>query len=136
MTAELLTSRPTRPAEIAGVLVSAVLMVVSALVHLHLWDIAYRHVATLGPLFLVQAVAALVGAVALAATRWTAAAAASALLMAGTVVGFVIAATVGLFGFKLPSVTGWADLALATEVVSAIVLSTVVVRARRPKPAS
>jgi hypothetical protein len=134
MTKQLLTARPERPAEVAAVLVSAVLMVVSALVHIHLWDIAYRHVATLGPLFLVQAVAALVAAVALAATRWPIVAAGSALLMAGTVVGFVIAATVGLFGFKLPSVTGWADLALATEVVSAGALAAVVLRAARAAP--
>ena len=52
-------------AALGAVVAAAVLMVCSGLIHIHLWDIAYRHVATLGPLFLVQAVAALVSAVVL-----------------------------------------------------------------------
>jgi hypothetical protein len=134
MNLTVLASKVTRGADVAGILAAAAMMVVSGVVHIHLWDIAYRHVATLGSLFLVQAVAAIVGAVVLATTRWVFVAVGSALLMGGTVVGFVIAATVGLFGFKLPEVTGWADLALATEVLSAAVFAAVVVRKLRPQP--
>jgi hypothetical protein len=117
-----------RTGDVVVVLFAAVLMIVSGIVHIHLWDIAYRHVATLGPLFLVQAVAALVGAVVLAATRVVFVLLGSALLMVGTIVGFVLAATVGIFNFTLPVVTGWAYLALSTEAVSAIALGVVVVR--------
>ena len=123
-----ITARVQGTAGIAAVLVAAALMVVSGLVHVHLWDIAYRHVATLGPLFVVQAVAALVAAVVLAVTRLLVVGAASVLLMAGTIVGFVLAATVGIFGFTLPEVTGWAYLALATELLSIAILATLLVR--------
>ena len=50
---------------LGAVAAAAILIVCSGLIHLHLWGIAYRHVATLGALFLVQAVAALVLAVVL-----------------------------------------------------------------------
>jgi hypothetical protein len=114
-----------------AVVVAAVLMVCSALIHIHLWDIAYRHVATLGPLFLVQAVAALVLAVVLVATRLVVVALGCVALMLGTVVGFVLADTVGLFGFTLPVVTGWAYEALVAEVVSSLLLAALVVRSWR-----
>jgi hypothetical protein len=127
-----LTASARGAGELAAVLLAAVLMVVSGLDHLHLWDIAYRHVATLGPLFLVQTVAAFVGAVALVATRLVIVMIGSALLMLGTIVGFILAATVGLFGFTLPVVTGWADLALVSEALSALLLAVVVVRHVRP----
>jgi hypothetical protein len=38
------------------------LLVTSGLIHLHLWDIAYRHVKTLDVLFLVQVAACLLAA--------------------------------------------------------------------------
>ncbi len=111
-----------------AVFLAAVLMVTSAAIHIHLWQIAYRHVATLGPLFLVQAVAALVGAVVLAVLRWAVVAIGCIVLMLGTVVGFVLADTVGIFGFKLPVVTSWAYEALVAEVLSAAVLLVLVIR--------
>jgi hypothetical protein len=117
-----------RSGDVVPVLAAAALMIVSGLVHVHLWDIAYRHVATLGPLFLVQAIAALVGAVLLAATRLAVVMAGSALLMLGTIVGFILAATVGIFGFKLPEVTAWAYWALISEALSAALLIAVLVR--------
>lgn len=111
-----------------AVFVASVLMVASAAIHIHLWQIAYRHVATLGPLFLVQAVAALVGAVVLAVLRWAVVAIGCIVLMLGTVVGFVLADTVGIFGFTLPVVTSWAYEALVAEVLSSAVLLILVVR--------
>ena len=42
-------------------LCDAGLLVASGLIHLHLWDIAYRHVKTLDVLFLVQVAACLFG---------------------------------------------------------------------------
>jgi hypothetical protein len=112
----------------AALFVAAALMVASGLIHIHLWDIAYRHVATLGPLFLVQAVMALVGAVVLLVLRWAVVALGCIALMLGTVVGFILADTVGIFGFTLPVVTSWAYEALVAEVLSALVLLVLVVR--------
>jgi hypothetical protein len=116
---------------LGAVVAAAILMVLSGLVHLHLWDIAYRHVATLGPLFLVQAIAAPVMAVVLVVARAVMVALACIALMLGTVVGFILADTVGIFGFTLPAVTGWAYEALVTELLSALVLALLVRRAWR-----
>lgn len=109
------------PATVA-IWLGAALMLVSGVVHVHLWDIAYRHVATLGPLFLVQAALSLVVAVALAVFRRAALILAGMALMAGTIVGFILVVTTGLFGFKLQTITGWADLALASESAAVVVL--------------
>ncbi len=52
--------RRSRPASRGGALIwllclcDAGLLIASGLVHLHLWDIAYRHVPTLDVLFLVR----------------------------------------------------------------------------------
>jgi hypothetical protein len=128
MTKSFLTSSARGAAELIAVGLAAALMVVSGLDHLHLWDIAYRHVTTLGPLFLVQTIACFVGAVVLVATRLVIVMVGSVLLMLGTIVGFILAATVGLFGFTLPNVTSYADVALVTEALSAVLLTAVVFR--------
>jgi hypothetical protein len=128
---DLLAALTKRTGDVVAVVLAAALMVVSGVDHIHLWDIAYRHVATLGPLFLVQAVAALVFAVVIVATRLVIALLASALLMVGTIGGFIVADTVGLFGFKLPVVTNLAYLALSSEGLSTVILLLVVARALR-----
>ena len=110
-------------------------MVASGLIHLYLWHLAYRHIATLGPLFLVQAIAALVLAVSLPAARRGFLLLAALGLMAGTIVGFILVTTVGLFGFTLTSITGWAVAALATEAGAIVTLTAAAAllwRAHRP----
>lgn len=99
------------------------LLVTSGLIHLHLWDIAYRSVATLGPLFLVQAIAALVLAVAIVATRHILAIGAGLALVAGTIAGFFLARTVGLFGFKLTFTSGLATTVLVIEIMAIVTLA-------------
>jgi hypothetical protein len=104
-------------------LIDAGLLVASGLIHLHLWDIAYRHVKTLDQLFLVQVVACLVLAVALLATRHLLVVAAAWLLMAGTIVGFLLARSVGIFGFKLTFTSGLANTVLIVEIAGVIMLA-------------
>jgi hypothetical protein len=104
-------------------LIDAGLLVASGLIHLHLWDIAYRHVKTLDQLFLVQVAACLVLAVALLATRHLLVVAAAWLLMAGTIVGFLLARSVGIFGFKLTFTTGLANTVLIVEIAGVIMLA-------------
>ena len=99
------------------------LLVASGLIHLHLWDIAYRHVKTLDQLFLVQVAACLVLAIALLATRHLLVVAAAWLLMAGTIVGFILARSVGIFGFKLNITTGLANTVLIIEIAGVIMLA-------------
>jgi hypothetical protein len=104
-------------------LADAGLLVASGLIHLHLWDIAYRHVATLDVLFLVQVALCALAAVALLVTRHLLVVLAAAALMAGTIVGFLLARTVGIFGFKLTFSSGLADTVLVVEVAGVIMLA-------------
>jgi hypothetical protein len=128
-----LLDRRAGPVGTVLIVLAALSMVGSGLIHLYLWHSAYRHVATLGPLFLVQAVACIVLAVALAAIRRGVLLVAAVALMAGTIIGFILVTTVGLFGFTLHFISGWADLALATEsavIALALIAGMLVGRSR------
>jgi hypothetical protein len=103
-------------------LADAGLLVASGLIHLHLWDIAYRHVKTLDVLFLVQVVLALLAAVTLLVSRHVLVVAGAAALMAGTMVGFVLARTVGIFGFRLTFSSGLAYTVLVVEAAAVVML--------------
>jgi hypothetical protein len=104
-------------------LADAGLLIASGLIHLHLWDIAYRHVKTLDVLFLVQVAAAVLLALALLITRRLIVVLAALLLMAGTIVGFLLARSVGIFGFKLTFSSGLADTVLTIEIAGVILLA-------------
>jgi hypothetical protein len=101
----------------------AALLVASGLIHLHLWDIAYRHVPTLRFLFLIQVAATILMAIVLLITRHLLVVLASLALMAGTIVGFVLADTVGIFGFKIPVTTTIAIEVLVIEIAGVILLA-------------
>jgi hypothetical protein len=112
-------------------IIDAGLLVTSGLIHLHLWDIAYRHVQTLDVLFLVQVGAALVAAVLLLSTRHLLVILGSAALMAGTIVGFLLARTSGVFGFHLSFSSGLANVVLVVEAVAVVTLAlTALAKAR------
>jgi hypothetical protein len=113
---------PSAAATWALFIVDGGLLVASGVIHLHLWDIAYRHVPTLGPLFLVQVIAAFVIGVTIVATRHLLAVAAGAALAAGTIVGFILVRTVGLFGFKLGFSSGLSNTVLVIEAVAVVLL--------------
>jgi hypothetical protein len=112
-------------------LADAGLMIASGLIHLHLWDIAYRHVKTLDQLFLVQVIAALVLALALLVSRRVLVVLASLLLMAGTIVGYLLARSVGIFGFKLTFSSGLANTVLIIEIAAVILLAITALLMRR-----
>lgn len=113
-------------------LADAGLLVAAGLIHLHLWDIAYRHAKVLDVLFLVQAAAAIVAAVVLLVTRHLLVVVGSALLMAGTILGFILARSVGIFGFRLTFSSGLAFTVLAVEAAAIVGLAaTAVVLVRR-----
>jgi hypothetical protein len=98
------------------------LLIASGLIHLHLWDIAYRHVRTLDVLFLVQVVLTLLTAVVLLATRRLLVTVGAALLMAGTIAGFILARAVGIFGFRLTFISTEAYVVLVVEAVAIVML--------------
>jgi hypothetical protein len=99
------------------------LLVASGLIHLHLWDIAYQHVKVLDVLFMVQVALALVAAIVLLATRHLLVVLAADVLMAGTIVGFILARTVGIFGFHLTFSSGLAYTVLIIEAAGIVLLS-------------
>jgi hypothetical protein len=108
---------------------------VSAVVHLHLWNTGYRHLPTVGPLFLLQAVSGFVMSALLILTRRVWAAVLSFGLICATLGGFIMALYVGLFGFRDSWSAPFAGMAFTYEVVSGVLLvvgSTLcVIRQRR-----
>jgi hypothetical protein len=115
--------RPARQSAsvLALCVLQAALLVTSGWIHLHLAETAYKHVKTLGPLFVVQFVSCLVVALALLLTRHLLVALASIALMAGTIVGFILARTVGIFDFELPYSTTLANQVLTVEIAAVVV---------------
>jgi cytochrome b subunit of formate dehydrogenase len=103
--------------------VDAVLLAISGIIHLRLWFQAYRHVPTLDILFLLQVIAAFVLAIALIVVRHRLVVAAALALVLGTIAGYFLALTVGIFGFKDPGATGESNLVLAVEIAAVILLA-------------
>jgi hypothetical protein len=115
------------------------LLIASGLIHLHLWDIAYRHVKVLDVLFLVQVAAAILAAVLLLAMRSLLVVLGSALLMIGTIAGFILARTSGIFGFHLTFSSGLANAVLVVEAAAILMLfltAGILVRRDRHKEVS
>jgi hypothetical protein len=92
-------------------------------VHLHLWQEGYRHIPTIGPLFLVAGVSALVFGVGLLGrpTRLI------GLLGFGTVIGIlaglIISINVGLFGFTESLTAPFAVESIVLEIAAAVTLA-------------
>jgi hypothetical protein len=114
-----------RPVPLTLTVLTAIAVTASGAIHLYLWDIAYRHVATLGPLFLVQAFSAFVVALALIAIRKAVVLALAFALMIGTLLGFVLVLTTGLFGFHLGFVSGWAYLTMGAECLAVALIAVI-----------
>jgi hypothetical protein len=110
-------------------------LIVSSAIHLHLWSTGYRHIPTIGPLFLLQGVAGIVMAVAVAVSRQAVVTAVGALLALGTIGGLVVSVEIGLFGFKDSFSAPDATLSLVVEAAAFVVLAAASVagllRARR-----
>ena len=97
-------------------------LVWSAVIHLILWSEGYKDVSVIGPLFLVQAIAGIVLALAIVALRWLALLAAGAVTGVATAAGLLLSANVGLFGFKETLSVDYATLSLAVEFTAAFLL--------------
>jgi predicted lipoprotein with Yx(FWY)xxD motif len=102
----------------------ALLLAVSAVIHLDLYLTGYRKIPTIGWLFLLQVIVGFVLTIAALVTRSRLAAAASAALALSTLGAYLLAVWIGLFGFKeirtragiaagLIEVAAFATLALA-----------------------
>jgi hypothetical protein len=109
----------TNAAFVAG----ALLVVWSSYIHFHLWQsIGYKHIATIGPLFLVQSIGGLLLGILVATVRrvWTAILGVGFAVM--TMAGFLVTVQRGLFGFKESWAAPFAHEAFYVEIASAVVL--------------
>jgi hypothetical protein len=100
------------------------LVIWSSYIHFYLWQsLGYRHIPTIGPLFLVQSISGLILGLLIIAVRrvW------GALLGAGfavaTLAGFFLSVAVGLFGFKDSWSAPDAHLAFGLEVATVAVFA-------------
>ncbi|MGH3398781.1 MAG: hypothetical protein ACRDPO_29260, partial [Streptosporangiaceae bacterium] len=139
----LLTRGPARlssPAARGAVsilaLAGAALIVWSSVIHLQLWSDGYQTISVIGPLFLIQGIGGIVLALAVAVFRRAALLAAGSVLLAGTAVGLLLSAGIGLFGFQESLAVPYATSSLVVEFTGAAVLAaaTAVVLAGRPRP--
>lgn len=107
--------------------IGAGFLVWSGVIHLDLWADGYKDISVIGPLFLVQGIASIVLAVAIAAFRWLVLLAAGAVAGLATAVGLLLTASVGLFGYTESLTVPYAVLSLAVEFTAAFVLLASVV---------
>jgi hypothetical protein len=118
------TRRATTHVALVG---GAALVGVTALIHLYLWADGYRHIPTIGPLFLAQGVAGLGLAVALVGYPRIALAVLAAGFLLATIAGLLVSASAGLFGFMDTLDAPWASTSLAVEAAGAALLAVAVV---------
>jgi plastocyanin len=102
-------------------IVGAGLLVVTGAIHLDLYLTGYRHIPTIGPLFVLQVISAFVLALAVLATPWRIAAASGALFALSTLGGYVLSLWFGLFNFNEVR-TAAGIVAGAVEIAAFIVL--------------
>ena len=118
-----------RTAQLGLRISGAVLLAVSAGIHLDLYLTGYRKIPTIGWLFLLQVIVGFMLTIAALVTRSRLAAAASAALALSTLGAYLLAVWIGLFGFReirtraglaagLIEVAAFATLALAAVTVN------------------
>jgi hypothetical protein len=125
-----MTATTTRKAAAPGqaalwalIVIDAGLLITSGAIHLDLWNIAYRHVNVLGPLFLLQVISAWVIAAGLLVSRHILAVLAGLGLVLGTILGFILVLTIGLFNFTLTFISAEAWATLIVEIVAVVMLT-------------
>lgn len=108
-------------------------------IHWHLWQEGYKHIPTNGPLFLLDAIAAVALGLLLLTWPRPLAGLAGAAFTAATILALVISLSVGLFGFRESISASYVVQSLALESVAVIVLlswiavtASAVMRHRRP----
>jgi hypothetical protein len=116
-------TKPKGATATAAFFAGGILIIWLSYIHFHLWDDGYRHIATIGPLFLLQSIAGLLVGLLVIVTRrvWTAVVGIGFAL--ATMAGFLISVERGLFGFKDSWAAPFAGLAFTVEIVAALVLA-------------
>jgi hypothetical protein len=91
-------------------------------VHWHLWQEGYKHIPTNGPLFLLDAIVAVVLGLILLTWPRPLAGLAGAAFTAATILALVISLSVGLFGFRESISASYVVQSLVLESVAVIIL--------------
>jgi hypothetical protein len=109
----------------AAFAVGGVLLIWSAFIHYHLWSETdgYRSIPTIGPLFLLQSITALVIGVGVVGVRRVWAAVLGIGFALATIAGFLLSVARGLFGFKDSWLAPFAKEAFIVEVLAVVVLT-------------
>jgi hypothetical protein len=115
--------RGARLGTLGGIVVGAVMIAGSALIHLHLWTLGYKHIHLIGQAFLFQAVSGLALGVLVVAFRRLVLVVAGLLFCAGSVLALVLSATVGFLGLHDGLGVPWAGWSLGTELAGFVGLS-------------
>jgi hypothetical protein len=115
-------SRGIRWVALGGVVLGAVAVAVSAIIHLHLWMQGYKHIHVIGPLFLAQAIGGIGLALFMVAYPRLVSAVLGAVYMASTIGGLLLSATVGIFGLHDGLSVPWATSSLVIEAAGLVVL--------------
>lgn len=108
-------------------LVCVGLLTALAWVHFHLWDVGYRHIPTIGPLFLVTAIGALTAAVGMLvrASRFFGVLALG--LVMGAFAALIVSINVGLFGFTESLSAPYVVESVVLEMLATVTLASWVV---------
>ena len=113
-----MTARLTR-------LLAAALLLAGGVIHYDLWTNGYRHIPTIGPLFLANFVGSIVLAGAVMASRRAGVTLAGILFAAGSLTALILSRTVGVFGFSETIWTTQAVQTLASELGALATLAVV-----------
>lgn len=117
-------ARPYGLSATAAFVVGGLLIIWSSYIHFHLWQaVGYRHIPTIGPLFILQSIVGLLVGVLIIGVRRVWAAVIGAGFAVSTLVGFLISVEHGLFGFKDLWSSPFAHQALAIEIATIVVLA-------------
>jgi hypothetical protein len=125
---------------VLGRLAGAGLLAWMGWIHLHLWSQGYRHIASIGYLFMLNFIGAVLAALGVLAAprRYLAlAAAGGALMVAGTLVGLAVSINIGLLGFRDSLHAPFAHQSIWVEAAALVVLTAITGRAIRalgPRP--
>jgi hypothetical protein len=119
--------RSRRPVDLgasAAFVVGGALLIWSAFIHFHLWSETdgYRSIPTIGPLFLLQSITALIIGIGVVAIRRLWAAVIGIGLALTTIAGFLLSVAVGLFGFKDSWLAPYAKQAFTIEILAVTML--------------
>ncbi len=116
-------TKPTRWVAAVAFVGGGLLLVWSAYIHVRLWKSeGYRHIPTIGPLFIVQSILGMVIGVAVAVVRRVWAAVLGAGFAVSTMAGFLLSVAVGLFGFQDTWSAPFAKEAFLIEATSIVAL--------------